>query len=249
MWVEPKSSTVQMFREQALPLSQLVNKIALKPYGYGVSIGSWISTQASWVNQKNVWLFERKHLTEQQQYIDYLAKENQRLKSLLDLQQTFPLTLIAAPVARSDSVVGTLILSKGSASGIQEGAGVVGVKGVIGFVDKVTSGSAQVLLLNNHRHAIAVQSQRSGVRMMATGGANGRLIIDHVPDTTDIQTGDLLITSGLGDRFPAGLEVAIVTTVEHVAGKPFANISAIPRETLSQLDYVLVMEGKKVAEF
>ena len=68
-----------------------------------------------------------------------------------------------------------------------------------------------------------------------------------VQETADIRDGDLLITSGLGGRFPAGYPVAVVNRVEGQSGKPFALVTAIPSALLDRSRYVLLVftEDKK----
>ena len=59
--------------------------------------------------------------------------------------------------------------------------------------------------------------------------------------TTDIQEGDLLVTSGLGGKFPVGYPVAVVKTVERDPGKPFARVQAIPSAALDRSRHVLLV--------
>ena len=62
-----------------------------------------------------------------------------------------------------------------------------------------------------------------------------------VQETADIREGDLLITSGLGGRFPSGYPVAVVNRVEGQAGKPFALVTAVPSALLDRSRYVLLV--------
>ena len=63
----------------------------------------------------------------------------------------------------------------------------------------------------------------------------------HVSSTTDIQKGDLLVTSGLGGRFPEGYPVAVVTEVERDLGEPFARVLAVPSAALDRTRHVLLV--------
>ena len=60
-------------------------------------------------------------------------------------------------------------------------------------------------------------------------------------DTADIKEGDLLVSSGLGQRFPAGYPVAMVTEVIHDSGQPFAIVRAMPTATLNRSRYMLLV--------
>ena len=74
-----------------------------------------------------------------------------------------------------------------------------------------------------------------------------RLALQFVPDTTDIKVGDLLLSSGLGQRFPDGYPVATVESVEHDPGDSFATIYATPAAQLEQSAPVLLVWSGKVA--
>jgi rod shape-determining protein MreC len=80
------------------------------------------------------------------------------------------------------------------------------------------------------------------LRAIAEGsGSIDRLVIRHLPATTDIRVGDLLVTSGLGGRFPHGYPVARVTEVIILEGDAFATVLAAPSSLLDRGRYVLVV--------
>jgi rod shape-determining protein MreC len=57
-----------------------------------------------------------------------------------------------------------------------------------------------------------VQVARSGLRAVAFGtGDSHRLVLPNIPQSADLRVGDLLVTSGIGGRFPAGFPVGVVT--------------------------------------
>ena len=67
------------------------------------------------------------------------------------------------------------------------------------------------------------------------------LAVRHVSATTDIESGDLLVTSGLGGRFPEGYPVAVVTDVQRDAGELFARVVATPSAALDRTRHVLLV--------
>jgi len=70
-----------------------------------------------------------------------------------------------------------------------------------------------------------------------------------VADTADIKEGDLLVSSGLGQRFPAGYPVATVKEVIHDSGQPFAIVRAVPTAALNRSRYLLlVFSDNRTAE-
>jgi rod shape-determining protein MreC len=97
-------------------------------------------------------------------------------------------------------------------------------------------------LLTDTTHSIPVQVNRNGLRAIASGTGNPeRLELRHVADTADIKEGDLLVSSGMGQRFPAGYPVATVNEVIHDSGQPFAIVRAIPTAALNRSRYMLLV--------
>jgi rod shape-determining protein MreC len=95
-----------------------------------------------------------------------------------------------------------------------------------------------------------VQVNRNGLRAIASGTGNPeRLELRHVADTADVKEGDLLVSSGLGQRFPAGYPVATVKEVIHDSGQPFAIVRAVPTAALNRSRYLLlVFSDNRTAE-
>jgi len=87
---------------------------------------------------------------------------------------------------------------------------------------------------------------RSGFRALLLGsGSKQELQLDHVADTADIQVGDLLLSSGLGGRFPVGYPVAEVSEITHFPGRPFAQVRAKPRARLDKSRYLLLVSRQE----
>ena len=98
------------------------------------------------------------------------------------------------------------------------------------------------LLITDSNHILPVQVARNGLRAIATGtGNNDRLELQHLPNTADIQVGDILVTSGLGCIFPAGYPAAQVTEVNLNPSLPFAQIYAEPIAKLERSREVLLV--------
>jgi rod shape-determining protein MreC len=120
----------------------------------------------------------------------------------------------------------------------------------MGQVVELMPYTSRVLLLTDSTHSIPVQVNRNGLRAIASGTGNPeRLELRHVADTADIKEGDLLVSSGLGQRFPAGYPVATVKEVIHDSGQPFAIVRAVPTAALNRSRYMLlVFSDNRTAE-
>jgi len=135
-----------------------------------------------------------------------------------------------------------ITIDKGTQDGLYIGQAVIDAYGLVGQVIEVNSGSARVILISDSRHAIPVQVNRNGVRAIAEGtGRADTLLLPNMVETTDIKAGDLLVSSGLGQRFPVGYPVGVVESVESDPGQAFLNIVVRPSAKLDRGRYVLLV--------
>lgn len=176
--------------------------------------------------------------------LDQLKVENQRLRLLLSspLRQDEYKKVAEVLTAEMDAYRQQVVINQGSSDGAFVGQPVIDEKGVVGQVISVGEKTSRVLLLTDVTHSIPVQVLRNDVRGIANGtGQNGELILDNLPRTVDIKKGDLLVTSGLGGRFPEGYPVAIVETVLNDGSNHFARASARPLASFERLRYLLLL--------
>lgn len=173
-----------------------------------------------------------------------LAAENARLRELLNASSAVDERVIVADVVgvTPDPFSHEIIIDKGKSDGVRIGQAVLDAEGLMGQVIHVSAYTARVLLISDSSHAVPVQVNRNGTRAVLVGtGEVGRLELVHVPDTADVRPGDLLVSSGLGGRFPKGYPVATVVRVAHDPGKPFAIVEARPLARLNRSQMVLVV--------
>jgi rod shape-determining protein MreC len=141
-----------------------------------------------------------------------------------------------------------VLLDKGAADGVFKDQAVLDGDGIFGQVSKVNASTAEVILISDAEHAIPVQSNRSGVRTIAVGtGDQNKLSLPFVTVESDLQAGDLLLSTGMGGVFPPGYPVAQVSKVKR-AGSTFALVEAKPTARLDQAREVLLVWFKPRAE-
>ncbi len=173
-----------------------------------------------------------------------LRAENVRLRALLNSAVLVEDDVLVAELigVAPDPARHQLIINKGAEDGVYLGQPLIDAQGLLGQVTQVSEHSCRVLLITDTTHSVPVQVNRNGVRGIAEGiGVLGELELQHVAATTDIRVGDLLVTSGLGGRFPVGYPVAEVISVERDPGKPFARIKARPSAALDRSRHVLLV--------
>ena len=131
----------------------------------------------------------------------------------------------------------------GRSDGLLAGQPVMDGVGVLGQVDELGRHTAQVILISDPDHALPVRVQRTGLRTVAYGlGRVHMLRLTDLPMNVDLITGDVLLTSGLGGTFPAGLPVAEIVTVSRPQGEAFAQANARPLGRLDRASHVLIVE-------
>lgn len=124
-------------------------------------------------------------------------------------------------------------VDRGFRQGVNIGDAALDPFGIYGQVIRVGPDQAEVLVLSDPDHAIPVQVSRSGLRAIVSGsGRDAALRIDSVPLTADIRSGDSLVASGLGGRFPAGFPVGTVLRVRREDGAAFLSVDVEPAARL-----------------
>ena len=173
-----------------------------------------------------------------------LERENAQLRALISASSNAGNKVLGANLVAADlsPFSQQIILNKGSREGVYVGQPVVDAYGVMGQVIAVGPYSSQVLLLTDRENAVPVQDNRNGVRAIAIGlGESQLLSVIHIPDTVDIQVGDLFVTSGLVGRYPEGYPVGVVRLVEHIPGERFARIILVPKAHLNASRQLLLV--------
>ncbi|GLS25016.1 hypothetical protein GCM10007877_07300 [Marinibactrum halimedae] len=177
-----------------------------------------------------------------------VVTENVRLRELMNSAELIEdRVLIAELIGVSpDPLLHKVVINKGGRDGVYLGQPLLDAEGLMGQVTEVNTFTSQVLLITDSTHALPVEINRNGVRSIAEGvGDLYRLQLRHVSNTVDVQVGDLLVSSGLGQRFPRGYPVAEVKEVIHDPGKPFATVHAVPKAQLNRSRHVLLVFSKR----
>ncbi|MCW8891588.1 MAG: rod shape-determining protein MreC [Sedimenticola sp.] len=213
-----------------------------------LSVGHWASetfaTRSRLQDENRDLRKENLLLQGRQQKLAALEAENMRLRDLLD--SSFKIgdrVLIAELVAVDmDPYRQLVLLNKGSSSGIYKGQPVLQANAVMGQVIHVNRFTSSVLMITDASHALPIQVNRNGLRTVAIGsGRINELELPNLPNNADIEIGDLLVTSGLGGRFPSGYPVATVTSIVREPGEPFARIKAQPSAHLDRAREALLV--------
>ena len=135
-----------------------------------------------------------------------------------------------------------ILINRGSKDGIKLGSSIVDSDGIIGHVIRDQIFASEVLLISDLEHAIPVEIVRTGLRTIAVGTGNYfRLKINMLPINSDIQKEDILITSGLGGRYPEGFPVGTVKNIKRNSGESFLEVEILPFANLKTINEVWVI--------
>lgn len=167
--------------------------------------------------------------------------ENERLKRLLDFTKDVSYQSIPARVIARDPSVwfNSLVINRGSASGIDLDMPVVTPEGIVGRVVGVGPVSAQVMLVTDERSAagavVGQLGQSNAIGSVRGFGKNGLLEMRYVSGLEAVGVGDYVVTTGQDRIYPPGLSVGTVvevvsgsaTTPHTIRVKPGARLNSI----------------------
>ena len=201
---------------------------------------------------RNDLLRENESLNEQllmQQYqlqkLAHLSSENTRLSKLLNASSIVDGDVVRAQLSGEspDPFSKKVLINKGSRDGVFVGQSVLDADGLFGQVVEIEPYSSWVLLITDSQHSTPVQVNRNGIRAVASGTKDSlhQMMLNNMPDTADIEVGDILETSGLGLRFPVGYPVGVISSIVHDPGQPFAIVTVLPTAQLDKSRNLLLV--------
>jgi len=170
--------------------------------------------------------------------------EAQLLSTLVDYERRHVDNqyIAASVIARDISpFMHYVIIDRGSDDGLRKGMPVITHQGLVGNIAAVTAGAARVQLINDPGSSINVILQQSEVEGVVNGQITGEIKLDMVSKNATIQPGELVLTSGLGGKYPANIVIGQVVTIRSDAYSLFQSASVQPAVDFSQLDIVLII--------
>jgi len=203
-----------------------------------------LSSQQQLLSENELLKNENLLMRESLQQFQTLKLENDRLRTLLGspLQEGRRKMVAELMAVDNNPYSHQIVIDKGTSDGVYEGQPVLDAYGIVGQVLHVAATTSRILLITDITHAVPVRVSRNNVRLVASGsGELENLSIHHMPHNTDLRVGDLLISSGLGQVFPEGYPLAIVSSIVKDEGRPFAQVTATPIALLDRLKYLLLL--------
>lgn len=156
-----------------------------------------------------------------------IKKMNKLLSTASRLPQSQYNTYIANITAYQHTPLSQILsIDSGNRQGFLIDLPVINAAGVLGKILLTTLNTSQVLLITDSDSQVPVRIQRTGQRGILSGTGGPQLLLNFIPNTESVITGDMLETSGLGGGYPPGLPVAKITQVAHISDGPYYKITA-----------------------
>lgn len=187
-------------------------------------------------------------LKAQLQKFTALERENASLRELLlsvpNQKEHLQVTELIA--INQEPFVQEFIINQGGHFGVHIGQPVLSANGLLGQVISINPLTSKVLLITDSRSAVPVEDSQTHVRGILIGtGQPDNLRLINIPATATINPGDLLVTSGLDERFPAGYPVGRIVQIAKVSGADFDNISVKPTTDMNRVRLMLLVSKSK----
>lgn len=175
-----------------------------------------------------------------------ISEENNTLKNLISFSEEKQKEVIASQVLGkvAEGDIDAIIINKGEKDGIASGLPVVAEDGIlIGKIIKVSSFSSVVLLLSDGTSRVAGMIQnRIKTTGVVRGGYGLGIRLELMPQTEDIRSDDIVVSSGIELEMPKGLLIGTIESVIKEPNTPFQSAIVKPLLDFEKLDIVAVIK-------
>jgi rod shape-determining protein MreC len=246
LFVDARYRYLESTRSALSVLVSPVQRLATLPGVLWQRTGDFFVTQRSLVKENDTMHMTHEQDAAQLLQLQALQLENQQLRKLAALPQRAEFTAQIAEVvyAERDVFKRKILINKGADANLQLGQVVMDDMGIVGQITRVYPWLSEVTLVTEKDHAVPVQVLRNGLRTVVFGaGDTSQLSLRYMPVSSDIQTGDVLVTSGIDGIYPQGIPVAKVDKIERDAAYPFARIACLPIAGVDKHRHLLVLSS------
>lgn len=244
--LDHRGGWLNALRGQAGVVVEPVRAAAGLPASAASGIGDYVGTAAQLASENRRLRQELLVAQARMARMNTVAADNARLRVLLDAAQRAQLDVQLAPIldVDLDPTRQRLVLDAGRGEGVRMGQSVIDARGLLGQVTRVGPMQSDVLLLTDPDHAVPVAIARNGVRLVAYGtGRSDRLVLQSIPLSSDVRVGDVIVTSGMGARFPPGFPVGRIVKLEPDDTRAFLRGDVQPAAQLDRGREVLLLRS------
>jgi len=174
------------------------------------------------------------------------VREAEVLSSLVDYARSSVQSRYAAAAVigyDTNPFMRYILINRGADDGLKIGMPIVTNQGLVGQIAAITSGAARVRLITDPSSVVDVHLQNADVDAILQGQITGEASLEMIPQTANVQPGDLILTSGLGGNYPANIVVGQVATVRKRDFDLFQSASVQLAVDFARLEIVLVISN------
>jgi rod shape-determining protein MreC len=247
----PDGSSVTLIRYWAVltitPLERLFHG-----FGYNVRQAWFNYIDLRHTRQQNYDLQQQiARLRIEQSALSEDAIQGHRLQALLDFQQHYVASTVAAQVigTSGSDLSRILYIDKGAKDGLKPDQAVITPDGIVGKIrDVFPNNTSQVLLINDQTSGAGVLLASTRLRAILRGSPTGQIMINNLTPDSRIKVGEQVLTSGGDLVYPRGLPVGTIESIKPDPDhQPYTLIQLYPAANLNQLEEVLVITGTQAA--
>lgn len=212
-------------------------------------VGNWLSGVGVDQNAYRALQAQNLELKQRLAALEEAKLQNERINELVDFAKAQDLPTIGAHVIGrpTDSRQASILIDRGSTSGVRAGDAVIAAGGLVGQVVEVTPWNARVRLIDDPDSGVAALVQRTRANGIVKGDLSGGLELDFVDKKTPPVVGDVVLTSGLGGIYPKGIVIGEVTGVSSVSSDLYPVVSVASRVDIPRIEEVLVLQAETTA--
>lgn len=244
MIIDYRSHYLGYIRSALATVITPVQIVATLPQEVADRVNVWFVSSEGLRSKHEQLKVEHAKLQTKLQKMRVLQSENEKLRDLLDAAKKVPDRVLMAELVEVslDPYTHKILVDRGLNHGAHVGQPVFDPSGVMGQITQAMPFTSAVTLITDPSHAMPVLVERNGLRAVAFGtGKSGEVRVSYLSPGADIKVGDMLLSSGLGGRFPPGYPVARVTSVKNDPGEAFLFIDAVPTAEINRASQVLLV--------
>jgi rod shape-determining protein MreC len=224
------------------PVQSLLVKIHRGALGLWTTYVDWKSVR----NENTVLRLEAGRLRIRALQSEETRQENARLRRLLELRERLPLSALAGEVIgrEEDGWVRALTVNRGRGSGVTRQVPVIVPDGLVGRVLQVRGGASVIQLLNDPASTVGGVVQRTRTPGLVEGYTEGSVRLKFMARGAQVEVGDLVVTSGVGNLFPKGLPIGRVVAIQDKGSALFHFAVLAPAVDFARVEEVLLLTGQ-----
>jgi len=173
--------------------------------------------------------------------------ENQRLRKLIGFKESHPFNLKVAKVVGGSlsKFLNHIVLDVGLEDSVKKNMPLVLPEGLVGKIYHVGRNHSIGHLLLDQNFRVSAKIFRSGIKGIISWNGGKNCSLEEIPNRSDVQIGDSIMTSGFSDIFPEGIYIGKVVSAENTTRHLFMKINVKPEVNFLKLEEVLLILNKK----